>query len=245
MLDEAAQEVSNLMRARSFELPLNKAVRINAAAESLGCTVDSLLRNAADRKRILYVALAPHSAKLCAVPSHERPRAGSYETKQPKLVALAPHYAESLSLFGNVNVEQWQATIGGGVLEGHWWRLDTAQQRTIDEIYVARGRIGARKQKSLSVEPESLPSSVRPGKGVGLTKRERQIEAIESKALSLEFNLLSIPDGGKAQLRKLCKSEHIELFGAGDDPFNDAWKQAISCAPPRLRMAKHDLFAGK
>lgn len=78
-----------------------------------------------------------------------------------------------------------------------------------------------------------------------LSKRERQICAIEQRAKLKKFDLLMIPTGGKSLLRDECLREFPDLFGAGPDPFNDAWKDAISKAPPRLRMADHEKFGNR
>lgn len=79
----------------------------------------------------------------------------------------------------------------------------------------------------------------------GLPKRERQIRAIEAEVKKAGYDKLKIKTGCKAQLRKACKTALPQLFGAGDDPFNDAWSVAISCKPPRLQMADHKKFARK
>ncbi|URF03347.1 hypothetical protein [Cupriavidus campinensis] len=76
----------------------------------------------------------------------------------------------------------------------------------------------------------------------GLTKRERQIQAIEAAADAKGFPRNAIPDGGKKALREYCKTNHSDLFGAGDSPFNDAWKEA---SPVRIAMANRATYAGK
>lgn len=76
----------------------------------------------------------------------------------------------------------------------------------------------------------------------GLTKRERQIRAIEAAADANGFPRNAVPDGGKKVLREYCKARHSELFGAGDSPFNDAWKEA---SPGRVAMAKRATYAGR
>jgi hypothetical protein len=73
----------------------------------------------------------------------------------------------------------------------------------------------------------------------GLTKREKQIRAIEAMVDELGYKRLEIPDGGKSALRKTCKERHPNLFGAGDSPFNDAWKEA---SPSRLRMRNRSRY---
>lgn len=77
----------------------------------------------------------------------------------------------------------------------------------------------------------------------GLSKRERQIRAIEMEADQNAIPRMEIPTGGKKTLRATCKRNHRDLFGVGDDPFNEAWKDAV--AQKRLRMKDHDKFASR
>jgi hypothetical protein len=118
------------------ELPLSDVVRIDDSAALMGRSVTELLREADAGKRMLYVALTPHSSTLIAIPSHKSPRSDSYQTKAPKFVALASEYAASLVISGFANVEKWQASFDGGVLDWHCWRLDLPQCVTVDQIFV-------------------------------------------------------------------------------------------------------------
>jgi hypothetical protein len=79
----------------------------------------------------------------------------------------------------------------------------------------------------------------------GLPKRERQIIAILAAIAAMNYNPLEIPTGGKKLLRNHCKELHPDLFGAGSDPFDGAWKAARACDPERVRMADHSKFATK
>lgn len=79
----------------------------------------------------------------------------------------------------------------------------------------------------------------------GLSKCEKKIRAIEAAAAAQGYGALSIPTGGKTLLRAQCQKSNPLLFGAGPDPFEGAWRVAIACDPPRLRMANHNKFAGK
>lgn len=83
-----------------------------------------------------------------------------------------------------------------------------------------------------------------PPPDIGLSKRERQIRAIEASADALGFERMSIPDGGKQQIKARCKSGYAKtkLFGNGDDPFRDAWQEAVDRR--RIRMANHDRYSG-
>jgi hypothetical protein len=88
---------------------------------------------------------------------------------------------------------------------------------------------------------DSEPSPVSAWVLMGATKRERQIQAIVAAARAAGYDPLKIPTGGKSVLRKACKEAHGELFGAGDTPFDGAWKEA---GPTRLCMAERHRFAG-
>lgn len=94
--------------------------------------------------------------------------------------------------------------------------------------------------------PQAIAASIAPppdtSAAPGLTKRERQIQAIEAAADAKGFPRNAIPDGGKKTLRDYCKTNHPDLFGAGDSPFNDAWKEA---SPKRVAMANRAKYAGE
>ncbi|MGX0136289.1 hypothetical protein [Cupriavidus metallidurans] len=77
----------------------------------------------------------------------------------------------------------------------------------------------------------------------GTTKREQQIRAIEEMADKQKYPRQQIPDGGKTELRNLCKAEHPDLFGGGNAPFDDAWKAASKA--DRIAMANRNKFAGR
>ncbi|MCA8137308.1 hypothetical protein [Burkholderia cepacia] len=90
---------------------------------------------------------------------------------------------------------------------------------------------------------DSAPRNPREHDG-GTTKREQQIRAIEEMADKLGYPRQQIPNnGGKKALRNLCKSEHPDLFGGGDSPFDDAWKAASKSN--RLVIANRNKFAGR
>lgn len=77
----------------------------------------------------------------------------------------------------------------------------------------------------------------------GTTKREQQIRAIEEMADKQKYPRQQIPDGGKTELRNLCKTERPDLFGGGNAPFDDAWKAASKAN--RIAMANRNKFAGR
>lgn len=133
-------QINEQQSAPTPELSLADAVKINDAAAAMGCTVESLLREAGTDDRLLYVALKPHSAKLCALPSNTNPQNGAYTTKGHKIVPLQQHYAESLAIAGSVEVAQYQASFGG-ILDWHWWMLDAPQTVSVGMVYVPRSQL--------------------------------------------------------------------------------------------------------
>lgn len=74
----------------------------------------------------------------------------------------------------------------------------------------------------------------------GLTKREHQIQAIENFADELGYQRQAIPVGGKQKLMQKCKQEKSMLFGAGDDPFLGAWKDASKTG--RIHIVNHKKY---
>ncbi|WP_175160581.1 hypothetical protein [Paraburkholderia fynbosensis] len=76
---------------------------------------------------------------------------------------------------------------------------------------------------------------------IGLKRREQQIRTILAGARELKFDPLKIPNRGKQELRVWCKQNRLDLFGNGDDPFDDAWKEARK--RNLVSMANQALFA--
>lgn len=77
----------------------------------------------------------------------------------------------------------------------------------------------------------------------GLTKREKQIRVIEKLADELQYPRNAIPVGGKKILMHECKEKRSDIFGAGDDPFLEAWQLAVDTK--RIRMKHHESYARK
>jgi hypothetical protein len=85
----------------------------------------------------------------------------------------------------------------------------------------------------------SVPSW--PDDTTGLKTREQQIRIILARIHELEWNPMEIRDGGKSELQAWCKENHPGIFGGGDDPFKDAWKEARK--RDLVCMANHARFA--
>lgn len=103
-------------------------------------------------------------------------------------------------------------------------------------------------QNNLAGSTEEIESSIeqtpaQPWTETGLGKRERQIRIIEFLVGKFQFKCLSIPDGGKMKIGKECKESYTKFFGVGDDPFKDAWQEAVRQC--RIRMKKHEQYSRK
>jgi hypothetical protein len=88
-------------------------------------------------------------------------------------------------------------------------------------------------------KPES--ESVESSGEEELSRREAQVRYIAETVSALGFDPMAIPDGGKAKTRLKCKLEQPRLFT--DAGFDEAWSVAVT--QKRVRMAKHDLYAGR
>lgn len=133
-------------------------------------------------------------------------------------------------MLAHVDVRAWCAQ------HGYVWPLGASEAQQADRLDVTPVS-DAQVQSEISAT-RSLRFS-----DIGSTKRERQIRAIEEMADKLGYSRQQIPDGGKTELRKLCKSQYSDLFGGGDSPFDDAWK--VAAKANRIAMANRNKFAGR
>jgi hypothetical protein len=75
-----------------------------------------------------------------------------------------------------------------------------------------------------------------------LTKRAKQVEAILMGIENFNLTPMQIPTGEKSKIRKWCKESYPTLFGAGDDPFKEAWQVGLN--ERKFRLKDHDKFTG-
>jgi hypothetical protein len=92
-------------------------------------------------------------------------------------------------------------------------------------------------------ESATIATPTQPWTETGLGKREQQIRIIEHLVEKFQFECMSIPDGGKTTIGKECKSSYSYWFGVGDDPFKEAWQEAVTQG--RVRMTKHFQYSGE
>jgi hypothetical protein len=78
---------------------------------------------------------------------------------------------------------------------------------------------------------------------IGLTRRQQQVEFIESKVRFLGYVPTKIPTGIKKKIMAECQRAAPRLFGVGNAPFNAAWQEAVNQG--RVRMEEHHKFSAK
>lgn len=106
------------------------------------------------------------------------------------------------------------------------------------------GNSGSGESQAISADSSTIPAVSRSEPNeIGLSKREKQIIAILDEVRALEYDPMSVPDGGKAILMRKCMTSRPDLFGAGQDPFKEAWKEGVNQG--RLRMANHHRYSSK
>lgn len=107
-----------------------------------------------------------------------------------------------------------------------WFPVEDAPKLTTVEV---------RTTPQLATKNESIELS-------GLSKRAKQINAILEGVKVLEIEPMKIPTGEKQNIKKWCKKTHPAIFGAGDDPFSEAWRLGVK--EKKFRMKDHDKFKG-
>ncbi|KQN73064.1 hypothetical protein ASF04_07995 [Duganella sp. Leaf61] len=125
------------MQQNQVELDFLEMVEIDQAANIMRTTVKALLKEAANRQRLLYVALAAHEATLVAIPSHHAPLHAKRSPSGTIFVALYAPYCVELALRGSVEVKMWHAsTEDEGPFAWHYWHLDKPQTVELDMVFV-------------------------------------------------------------------------------------------------------------
>lgn len=117
----------------------------------------------------------------------------------------------------------------GGMVKLEMLRVDSGdvpplaeQPETVDNTGVTQGEPAHGSQISAMADATTLGQQQQYGE-----KRGKQIEAIEAgaRALNLDPQKISVgkPKEEKKKIREWCKGTYPELFGGGNDPFDDAW----------------------
>ena len=96
-------------------------------------------------------------------------------------------------------------------------------------------------QASIDSDTAAVSVSSLLNETTGLKTREQQIRTILARIHELKWNPMKIENGGKSALRTWCKENYPDLFGSGNDPFVDAWKDArkrnLVCMANQARFA--------
>lgn len=117
------------------------------------------------------------------------------------------------------------------------YQQQTTPRGSPDKKDISSGPVGTASARSAEVLTESPVQDEKVG------KRELQIQAIEAMAAQEGYPALSIPHGGKKKLCARCMAKSPLLFGTGEDPFKDAWKEALRQG--RLRTTDHMKYSGR
>jgi hypothetical protein len=143
------------------------------------------------------------------------------------------------------NLVRGSGASGGGARQANFTSART--QETSSAAALGKTNVAAAGAAVLAVpevQKKNVPLTSSPDVGEsGLSKRERQIAAIVAAAVAEGYAPMSIPVGGKAALKKICKASRSDLFGAGDDPFKEAWQAALD--QNRVRTINHNRYTGK
>lgn len=191
------------MEQNSVTLSLCDAVRIIDAAKKMGCTVESLLREAESEERLLYVALKPFSATLRAPHSHPDPQNSRLITGAGCIVAMSSHYAELLVTHGSAEITGYQASfIKGDILDWHKWVLDVPQTVNVDMVFVPRLQLPVMPANATAAKVEDA----KPANWILLA----QSEAALIWRKSLQLNCSPTKNNIKDDLAKRCREKEIK-----------------------------------
>ena len=212
------------MEQNSVTLSLSDAVKIDDAAKKMGCTVESLLREAGNEERLLYVALKPYSATLRAPRSHPNPRSMTHTNRTGCIVAMMSHYAELLVIHGSAEIAGYQASfIKGDILDWHKWVLDAPQTINVDMVFVPRSQLPVMPADALA----AIEQAATDGERIPVAKQ--QDKAILEWLTLNEYDPLKlpVPPSGKAGVKKLCRDavteKNKQLF-LSKKVFDTAWQ---------------------
>ncbi len=134
------------------ELSDDEAVTIKEAAKQLNCTVEDLLIQASKEELLLYVSLSPFKAVLISPPSHPTPHVGSRKMNDYIVVPLLTRYARGLRYNHSIEINLYEPLHEP--YDGHYWRLETPQEITINNVFVQLDVIG---QINIPKAKTSLP----------------------------------------------------------------------------------------
>lgn len=116
-------------------------------------------------------------------------------------------------------------------------------EQNIEPVTSAAPPPASKPQAAAASEPVTpIVSMPEQTDDAGLSRREKQIRAIVSAINTLGLSAMNIPTGQKNKVRDECKRV-TDLFGGGNDPFKEAWQEALN--QNRVRTEKHDQYSRK
>lgn len=164
---------------------------------------------------------------------------GRYNLSDTVLADIARQSVERAAFLASDDGKDFIAALGERVVEEEMIGTQKAKPlRNVLEQEAVLLKLGARLAgiNSRIVGADKAPRHASGASPTprGLKKREQQIAAILNAIKGHGWPAQRVPTGKKSALRKELKATMPDLFGAGDSPFDDAWKEA-SCEG-RLRI---------
>ena len=196
-------------------------------------------------------SVTPHQAALILCQYNPSNLSGADPEKNSTDEAGPVEYRQLLSAFdamervapANRALSEWLKYAKCRGLKYHTW-IDEYLS-AVDTLRAEQGAETSRPAELIEPPNPSATLAVSTGDAVQRTaesgKREKQIRSIEKVIISLKYEKLKIPYGGKKQVEAECKRVEPKLFGGGSDPFKEAWQQAVDAG--RVRTAGHDQYA--
>ena len=101
-------------------------------------------------------------------------------------------------------------------------REDEQRKRELEELQLAY--LKKQLDTTTNINTNTNTNTATPGRESDKRRREKQIDEICDTAKSLGYDLLKIPEGGKAQIKAICLKHNSGFFT--ESGFNHAWKAA-------------------
>lgn len=219
-------------------LEINDAINITDAAKLLNCSVIDLLKKGVIEEILFYVPIKPHSAKLFAPMFLEIKRQGSYQTKSIHLVPLAVAYLEQLLFFDEAKLDQYEASLNGGVLDWHFWHLDEPQLVRVENLFLCKSQLASLPLISAiePIENQELQETV----GKWVKPDNEKVFNLRLETLRRWMTSKSLEQQGDNTIKLNCYPQfkgyskekiYSELCGfdnaflIGKDTFDDFWQE--------------------
>jgi len=192
---------------------------IGDALEYFGHTPEALLVQAENCNLQLYVALRPFTAKLIphrVISDHTPLQAEYISNNSAAYVPLLPRYTGALKIFGEVEIQLYEAEGIPDAEVLYFWRLEESQKANISQIFIHSEHV----EKIINPDAEQQFKQ----------KSQMQAEAIRNCLITKGYDPLNLPKnsngkpGVKSEIKKalLPNNKPTDLFT--DRSFERAWE---------------------